>query len=462
MFLNYQTTTEDHSSPNALIHGLDRFDGEVIRPGDADYEQASRSVLASGSPALVLRPASTRDVQAAVKLAADAAVPLSVRGGGHSFPGFGTNDGGLVIDLARLTEVTVVDKRRHLVRIGGGATWGQVAAVLSPLGLAISSGDTKSVGVGGLTLSGGIGWKVRRHGLALDNLVAAEVVTATGQIVRASADRRSDLFWALRGGGGNVGIVTAFEFTAHPTTEVFHGTIAFPASQALTVLRGWADRLRTAPDELTSVVNLANPMTGGPDAAVEVQVVFDGDDPRVAAKAIDPIRRLGARIDDDVTLMPYADTLAEGAIPPPGIAFLARNAFVDAESAPAVLEILAETAATAGSPVIGVRSLGGAVSRVPADATAFAHRNAAFVVVTITAGPAAVVEAAEPGLNAIWDRLRPHVDGAYANFLSSATDDDVAAVYPPATRARLAAIKARYDPDNLFAANHNVRPVGID
>ena len=140
------------------------------------------------------------------------------------------------------------------MRIGGGATWGQVAAALAPYGLAISSGDTKSVGVGGLTLSGGIGWKVRKYGLALDNVVAAEVVTADGEFVRASAEENRDLFWAIRGGGGNFGIVTAFEFVAHPTTDVFHGTITFPAAEAATVLQGWADYLRTAPEELTSIV----------------------------------------------------------------------------------------------------------------------------------------------------------------------------------------------------------------
>ena len=201
------------------------------------------------------------------------------------------------------------------MRIGGGATWGQVAAALAPHGLAISSGDTESVGVGGLTLSGGIGWKVSKYGLALDNLVAAEVVTADGDVVRASADEHPDLFWALRGGGGNFGIVTAFDFAAHPTTDVFLGRITFPASEAASVLQGWADYLRSAPEELTSLVNLANPFAGGPEAPVEIHVVVDGDDPERAAEAIDPIRRLGTVIDDDVALTPYADILVDGADP---------------------------------------------------------------------------------------------------------------------------------------------------
>ena len=221
------------------------FGGDIIEPGEAEYESASRSLLASGNPAHVLRPRSVGDVQAGVRFAASTGLLLSVRGGGHSFPGFGTNDGGVVIDLGKLANVEIIDKERHLVRIGGGATWGQVAAALAPHGLAISSGDTKSVGVGGLTLTGGIGWKVRKYGLALDNVAAAEVVTASGEVVRASAEENTELFWAIRGGGGNFGIVTAFDFAAHPTTDVFYGKIAFAASEAATVFR--AGRTTSAP-----------------------------------------------------------------------------------------------------------------------------------------------------------------------------------------------------------------------
>jgi FAD/FMN-containing dehydrogenase len=406
----------------------------------------------------VLRPASIEDVQAGVRFAADAGLVLSVRGGGHGFAGFGTNDGGVVIDLSRLASVEVIDKERHVVRIGGGSTWGQVAAELAPHGLAISSGDTRSVGVGGLTLTGGIGWKVRKYGLALDNLVAAEVVTADGAVVQASARENPELFWALRGGGGNFGVVTAFDFVAHQTTDVFFGKISFPASEAAMVLRGWADHFRTAPDELTSNVVFANPFLGGPEAPVEVLVAFDGDDPELAAQAIDPIRRLGTVLEDDVALTPYADILEEGMVPPPGIQFLARSAFVEASSAPQVMQILAEVGAAERSPIIALRSVGGAVSRVPQDVTAYAHRAAQLMIVTTTVGPPQAVEAAGPALDAVWARLAPHVNGAYANFLTTATDDDVAAIYPAETYARLAAVKGHYDPDNLFAGNHNVRP----
>jgi FAD/FMN-containing dehydrogenase len=434
------------------------FGGDIIEPGAAQYESARRSVLAAGSPAYVLQPASAEDVQTAVRFTAATGLVLSVRGGGHSFSGFGTNDGGVVIDLSRLATVEVIDKDRHLVRIGGGATWGQVTAALAADGLAISSGDTKSVGVGGLTLTGGIGWKVRKYGLALDHVVAAELVTADGQVVHASAAEHPELFWAIRGGGGNFGIVIAFDFQAHPTTDVFFGKIAFPAAEASTVLQGWADYLRTAPDELTSTAAVANPFAGGPAAPVEIYLAYDGDDSQLAAQAIDPIRRLGTVTDDTVALTPYPDTLEDGATPPPGLQFLPHSAFVDRHSVPEVLQILAHVRASPRSPFIAVRSVGGAVSRVPADATAYPHRRAELMVVTTIAGPQPVVDAARPGLQALWDRLAPYVNGAYANFLSAATADDVAAIYPTATYQRLAAVKRQYDPGNLFAGNHNVRP----
>ena len=434
------------------------FGGDIIGTGAADYESARRTVFARGTPAVVLRPRSVGDVQAAVRFAAREGLVLSVRGGGHGHAGFGTNDGGVVIDLGKLADVSVIDKHRHLVRIGGGATWGQVAAALGPHGLAISSGDTKSVGVGGLTLSGGIGWMARKYGLALDGVAAAELVTADSEVVLASAEENPELFWALRGGGGNFGIVTSFEFLAHPTRDVFYGKMAFPASEAAVLLQGWAEYLRTAPEELTSVVNLANPAVGGHEAPVEMYVAFDDHDTQLAARAIDPLRRLGTVISDDVAQEPYADVLVDGIVPPPSIQVAVRSAFVDKESVPVVLHILAEASASPWSPLIAIRSLGGAISRVPADATAYAHRQAQLLIVTTAAGPKTAVESAHPVLEKLWEGLAPHVNGGYANFLGTATDEDVAAVYPPQTYERLAAVKRRYDPENLFARNHNVRP----
>ena len=394
------------------------FGGDIIEPGGAEYESASRSVLASGSPAYVLRPASVGDVQAAVSFAAGAGLALSVRGGGHGFPGFGTNDGGVVIDLSQLA--TVESSTTSVTSCGSAAAppgvrsrppWPRTAW-RSP------SGDTKSVGVGGLTLTGGIGWKVRKYGLALDNVVAAEVVTADGEVVRASAEENPELFWAIRGGGGNFGIVTAFEFVAHPTTDVFYGKIAFPAAEAATVLQGWADYLRTAPEELTSIADFANPFAGGPEAPVEIHVAFDGDDPELAAEAIDPIRRLGTVIDDDVALKPYAD-IARG-WHDPAAWHPARH--------PKRLRRQGIGARGPADPGRG-RGVGAvAVHRRPqrrrcgVPSPRRRHR--------LRASPSGVdvrdhhrrvrsrsSTAARPALEAIWERLAPHVNGAYANFL---------------------------------------------
>lgn len=440
---------------NAVVEG---FAGKIVGPEDPEYDAASRTVLVGGSPAYVLRPETVEDVRKAVRYAAGSGLPLAVRGGGHAFPGFGTNDGGVVIDLVDLAGIELVDKDRHIVRIGGGATWGQVAAALAPHGLAISSGDTRSVGVGGLTLTGGIGWKVRKYGLALDSLVAAEVVTAAGDVVRASADQNPELFWAIRGGGGNFGIVTAFEFAAHPTTDIHFGKVVFAANEIADVLPRWAEYLRTAPAELTSIASFANPFLGGPEAPLEIQVAYDGDDAELAARAIDPIRALGTVVADEVALTPYAEVLVDGLVPPPGIRFETRSAFVDKDSVPEVLGILAEAGTSQGSPVIAVRSVGGAVAQVADDATAYAHRQAELMFVTMTVGPPPVLEATRPARQQLWDRLSPNVSGAYANFLSAAEDADVAAVYPAKTYERLAAVKREYDPENVFSGNHNIRP----
>lgn len=440
---------------SAVIEG---FGGEIVGPDDPGYDAASRTVLAGGTPAAVIRPASVEDVQAAVRYAAASGLPLAVRGGGHSFAAFGTNDDGLVIDLAGLAGIDVIDKDKHVVRVGGGATWGQVATALQPHNLAISSGDTKSVGVAGLTLTGGIGWKVRKYGLALDQLVAAQVVTAAGAVIRAAADENADLFWAIRGGGGNFGIVTAFEFAAHPTTDIFFGKVLFPATEIADMLPAWADYMRTAPAGLTGIASFANPFLGGPEAPLQIELAYDGDDAELAAQAIDPIRALGTVLADDVTLTPYAEVLVDGAIPPPGIQLVTRSAFVDKDSVPEVLRILAAAGTSQGSPIIAIRSVGGAVAEIADDATAYAYRQAELMFALSVIGPPPVIAATRPANQELWDRLAPHTNGAYANFLSDAEDADVAAVYPARTYERLAAVKREYDPENVFAGNHNVRP----
>ncbi|WP_348786520.1 FAD-binding oxidoreductase [Leifsonia sp. NPDC080035] len=429
--------------------------GRVIAAGDADYDAASRTPLAAAEPAVVVQAGGADDVRTAVAFAATSGMPLAVRGGGHSFAGFGTLDGGIVLDLAALSGVELLGGDR--VRVGGGARWGAVCAALAPHGLVISSGDTASVGVGGLTLSGGIGWMVRSQGLALDSLAAVELVTAAGEFVVADRERNADLFWAVRGGGGNFGVVTAFEFEAHPGGELTFGRITFPAAEAGRILPAWAEYVHGAPDELSSVAKLANPFAGGREAPVEIVVAVDGDDD-AARRVIDPIRRLGTVLGDDVARRAYADVLEPGGALPPGFGLSVRDAFVPAPSLREAMATLAEIAGEEQPAVISVHALGGAMGRVPSEETAFAHRDAAAMITTFAGGPQPALAAAAPAITRTWDRLAPHVSGAYANFLATASADDVAAVYPEETARRLGALKAEYDPHNVFARNHNIAP----
>lgn len=436
---------------------------EVLRPGDAGYDDAARVFFATGQPALVVRPRDPEEVAAAVRHAVRHDLALSVRSGGHSALGHGTNDGGLVIDLRHLDRVEVVDAERRLVRIGGGATWGQVAATLDPHGLGLTSGDTTDVGVGGLTLGGGVGWMVRKHGLAIDNLVGARVVTAGGRLVTASADQNVDLFWALRGGGGNFGVVVDFDFVAQPVTTVHFGTIAYQLDSAGDVVRRWRDAMRAAPEELSSTLALLPPTPGTPRQAM-LLLCYAGDrgTPEVQADAaMEPLLELGTVTRASIAETRYADVLEEPQTLPPGLRLVVRNTLVRTLDD----EVVAALEGLHGGPtpaMIALRSLGGAVARVPAEATAFAHRDAEAMVVGGFPMPeqlasAEVEQALEP-----WGAVAALGAGTYVNFQGSATAEDVAAAYPPATYARLAAVKRSYDPGNVFSLNHNVVPAAAE
>lgn len=429
--------------------------GDVVGPADAGYGLRRRTFVATGSPAAVVRCRTPQDVAAAVGFAREHALPLAVRSGGHGTTGFGTCDGGLVVDLSPMNSVDVVDPERRLVRVDAGATWARVAAALAPRGLGLTSGDTGDVGVGGLLLGGGVGWLARKYGLALDSVVAAEVVGADGQLRRADATEHPELFWALRGGGGNVGVVTSFELVAQPVTDVVFGTVRYPVAELARVLDGWRTTMRGAPDELTTSVTAVPAM----DLLV-VTVCHASADIAAAEDAVRPLLDLDHVLGKDLAVRPYAGVLEDvggpGAMPPDMRATI-RSGF-----APTVTDELVDALAGGverlGSLAVDVRSLGGAVNRVPRDATAFAHRDSEALVTTVVMGPPPVQQAAVPELDRLWRELAPHVDGAYVNFLSTATADDVAAVYPQDTYRRLAAVKATYDPENVFARNHNVPP----
>jgi FAD/FMN-containing dehydrogenase len=443
--------------------------GEVLAPGQDGYDEAAATVFAIGTPDLVVRPRDPAGVAAALRYAAHRGLPVSVRSGGHSPAGHGTNDGGMVIDLRHLRAVRVIDRDTRLVRVGAGATWGEVAAALRPDGLALTSGDTASVGVGGLTLAGGIGWMVRRYGLAIDAVTAADVVTADGRLVRADATEHPDLLWALRGGGGNFGVVVSLDFTAQPVDAVHYGAIVYRLDTPLGtaacgaagglpgLIRAWRDLMRASDERLTTALALVPPMMGRP-SMVMLRCCYASADAAAATAALAPFRGLAPVAADEVRLVPYAGVLDETRMPP-GMRVQMRNAFfrqLDNERAAAIAGLFRDGAA------VELRSLGGAFGRVPADATAFAHRDASvFLVAGTMLPPGAPDEAADKAL-ATWPAVAAQASGAYTGFSGQATDAEVAAAYPTATYQRLAAVKRRYDPDNVFHRNHNIRPEGVD
>ena len=431
------------------------LDGALLLPGDDGYDTASTTHYATGEPALVVVAASTADAVAAVRYASDNALRLSVKSGGHGTSGASTNVGGLVLDLSRLDSVEVVDQDAALVRIGGGATWGPIADALAEHGLALTSGDTVSVGVGGLTLGGGVGWLVRKYGLALDSLVAAEVVTANGEVVTASESEHPDLFWALRGGGGNIGVVTAFTFQAHPLDGVISGTIDLDPGTLADTLKGWRNVMRSAPEQL-NVTFVALP-SFGPDmpALVQLGVCYGGTDAAAADAAIAPLLALPGVLKHEISAMRYPDVLVENPGPPPGITIVDSNAFSN-DFSDELIDALVSRHEALGGAVMMVRSLQGAFNRVAADATAFAWRDAEVLLISAAFLPPGSPADAETGIRASWAALGDRMVGAYGNFMAQDDEATLARIFPPSTRARLDEVKATYDPANLFRGNQSL------
>jgi len=426
------------------------IDHIAIRPGDAGYDAARTTIAGTAEPAVVLRPTDAAEVAASLEYARAAGLEVAVRSGGHNALGFGNSDGGAVLDLSRLDGVEVLGGGR--VRLGAGATWGRAATALAEHGLAITSGDTISVGVGGLTQAGGIGWMVRRHGLTIDSVLGAEVVTASGDVVRADAETNADLFWALRGGAGNFGVVTAFEYQAQSVSTVHFGTIGFALDDVPQLLKGWAATMDAAPDELSTALVLM-PGFGEFPAGAVLYVAYCGDDPA----EIEPLRSLGNVQSDTVSVKPYADVLEE-AHPPPGILPVIGNTLVEELTGDCIDAIAAAYAEGTAGRVVFLRSLGGAMGRISPDATAFAHREAQALVVSAKFLPLDAPDEAVAAARTEWQTIGRHGIGAYAGFLASDTDADIAALWPPATLARLTEVKRAWDPDNVFRRNFNIRP----
>ena len=442
--------------------------GTVVRHGDEDYDH-QRSIWNGAHdrlPALIARCAGVADVIRTVDLARSEGLPLAVRGGGHSIPGFSTVDDGIVLDLSLMKGVQV-DPARRRVAAQAGCLWKDVDVETQQFGLAVTGGLISSTGIAGFTTGGGIGWLVRKHGLASDNLVGADVVTADGQFVHASADENADLFWGLRGGGGNFGVVTSFEYQLHVVgPSVLSGLVFYPGEEAEQVLRGYRAACAEAPEELTTVVNLttAPPVPFLPEwvhgkPVVAVLGCWSGD-PDAGEAATAPFRSLGTVIADvfaDNTYTGWQQALDP--LYPRGVHNYFRSAFLRAADDES-LRVLVDSHARVPNAMteIHLHHLGGAVGRIPAGSTAYALRDQEFIVNVIARTPTADgFQEAVLWARGLTSSLGPDA-AVYGNFTGEATTDRVRASYPPDTYRRLVELKNKYDPTNLFRLNQNIAP----
>jgi FAD/FMN-containing dehydrogenase len=438
--------------------------GPVIGPDDAGYDEA-RTVFYGGfdrRPAAIVRVADGDDVARVISIAADSGADLAVRSGGHSTAGHSTTEGGIVLDLASLRQLDI-DVESRTAWAGGGLTTGEYTARAGRHGLATGFGDTGSVGIGGLTLGGGVGYLVRKNGLTIDDLLAAEVVTADGRTILTDADHEPDLFWAIRGGGGNFGVITRFRFRLHEVPTVVGGMLLLPASPE--VIRRFIAEAQVAPEELTAIANVmpAPPMPFLPEERHGELVVFAllafAGSTDAGERAVAPFRNLATPVADMVRPMAYPELFMpiEEDYHPVAVA---QTMFVDEIDVPATEAIVERLGmSTAPMRVTQIRILGGAMARVPAGATAFAHRERQMMV-----NVAAVYERPEDAPeHEAWvadlaSTIRKGQSGAYVNFLGDEGADRVREAYPGPTWDRLAAIKATYDPANLFRLNQNIPP----
>jgi FAD/FMN-containing dehydrogenase len=457
------TLTETAHAANGSIPG---FRGRLIAPGADDYDRARRvrNAAIDRRPAVIARPVDAEDVATLVVHAQDHDLPLVVRSGGHSMAGHGTADGALVVDLSLMRDVDI-DPVGRTAWAEAGVLAGEYMVAAGAHGLVTPFGDSGDVGVAGITLGGGIGWLARKHGMTIDSLISVELVTADGRRRTASAVEEPDLFWAIRGAGANFGIVTRLQFRLHELGDVLAGDIILPATRE--VLRALVPVLHAAPDGLTAmplIVRASEDPTILPEhhgrLLVHVSVAWSGaaDD---AERALAPIRALGGSIADTVVWKPYAALFTpvdRDAAPTWGIS--SRTRFID-DLDDATIDTIERhlTAPHAPDALVQLRVLGGEMARAPRDATAFGWRDRPALLWLITpyedVGRAAEMEA----WTAAFHADLPATDrGAYVNFMGDEGDDAIRAAYPADSYDRLRALKRRYDPDNVFRANHNIRP----
>jgi len=441
------------------------FSGEVIGPDDPNYD-AARAVFyhcIDRRPAAIIRAANAGDVAQAVALAREMGLEPAIRSSGHSVAGHSASEGGLVLDLSAMKglEIDVVGRTAWAE---AGLTAGEYTAAAGRHGLATGFGDTGEVGIGGLTLGGGMGFLSRKYGLTIDDLLAVEIITADGQTLHVDAGSHPDLFWALRGGGGNFGVVTRFQYRLRPVGTVLGGMLILPATAE--TIAGLVAAADAAPDELSTIANImqAPPMPFLPPEVhgrliLMVLLVYAGDLVE-GERVIAPIRALAAPLADMVRPMAYADVyqFSEGEAPP--LQEMVYSSFRDSLDVAAAGRLLAHLqASTAAMSIVQLRVLGGAVARVADDATAYAHRRRRIMTSIIALYP----NPADAPHHAAWlaefaAAMRQGVPGVYVNFLGEGEEGRLGEAYPEATWRRLAAVKAKYDPHNLFRHNYNIPP----
>jgi FAD/FMN-containing dehydrogenase len=435
------------------------FQGDLLTPDHSGYEDACRLWNASVKkrPTLVARCSGLADIIAAVNFARENDLLTAVRGGGHNVGGRALCDDGLVIDLSRMRAVHV-DPAKRTVRVQGGAVLGDLDRETHAFGLAVPCGVVPKTGIGGLTLGGGVGWLVRKHGMSIDSLLSCQVVTADGNVRTASGSENADLFWALRGGGGNFGVVASFEFQAYPVQTVLGGFLLYPRDAATGVIRNFRSYVESAPEELTAYVALLH----GPDGSPLVGVVpcYCGELAE-GQRILEPLRTFGTPIADTIQELPFPAMQALFAPSFPEGNHNYWKSTLQRELADDAIDAIVEHANRMRSPLsaVVIEYYGGAAGRIPSDATAFPHRGLPWDILFI----AQWTEPAETLMHRDWARggeesLRPFSANAHLlSALDVEPEDVIAKAFGP-NLARLSAIKARYDPTNFFRVNHNIKP----
>jgi FAD/FMN-containing dehydrogenase len=442
--------------------------GDVIAAEDAGYDEARavRNAMIDKRPIVVTRPVNAGDVIAAVNFARESRLPLAIRGGGHSVPGFGTCDAGVVIDMSRMRGVRV-DPQKRTARAEGGATWGDFNSATNAFGLATTGGIISTTGVAGLTLGGGIGYLARGYGLSLDNLISADVVTADGRFLVASDRENEDLFWAIRGGGGNFGVVTSFEFRLHPVDNIYGGPMFYELKYAGDILRFYREYIATAPEEMGAfpAFQIAPPLPFIPekrhgDTFALVVACWAGPIDK-GEKALKPFHDIAPVFAEAVGPMPYpALNSAFDGLYPPDLQHYWKANFVKELTDEAIdAHVEHGSKVPAMTSTMHIYPINGAVHKVASDQTAFAYRDANFATVIAGMWP----DPAQNSANIKWvrdyyDATAPHSEeGGYINFMAEDDQGRIKANYR-GNYNRLVETKRKYDPDNLFHVNQNIKP----